>query len=295
MKQKQRESTELKFNVPWGHIAAKLYGSKSETKILMVHGIMDNAGSFDRLLDLLPDQYQYVCIDLPGHGLSSPFPPGVPLHYFDYVYSLSFVLDALKWKSCIYIGHSYGAHIGIYFSILYPGRIEKMVALDGLSSVPIKDLVSHVRKMYDLNAYTKDTGTLYTKDEVMYTLKFRRQETLKTEAAEALFKRAVTQINDLYKYNRDVRLRNFVRPVFTFEQHREFLAKVTTPILLIIADNSYQSMSLFQLVEQLLQICDESQFAAVVVKGNHDVHNNYPERVAPHICKFLSNQLKSKL
>nr|XP_012140344.1 PREDICTED: serine hydrolase-like protein [Megachile rotundata]XP_012140345.1 PREDICTED: serine hydrolase-like protein [Megachile rotundata] len=291
----QRESTEVKFNVPWGHIAAKIYGSASESKILMVHGILDNAGTFDRLLELLPRKYQYVCIDLPGHGLSSPFAPGVALHFFDYVHSITYVLDALNWKTCIYIGHSFGAHIGTYFSILYPGRLEKVIALDGTSPIPIKDPVSHVQRMYNFNSYAKDTGTLYTKDEILYALKFRRQETLKTEAAEALFKRAVTKVNDLYKYNRDVRLRHFVRPIFTFDQHKEFLIKLSTPLLLIMADNSHQSMATFKLVEQFEKICDENQFTVVVVKGNHDVHNNYPERVAPHICKFLSNQLKSKL
>ena len=295
MSQLHRESTEVKFNVPWGHIAGKIYGSSSDPKVLMVHGILDNAGSFDRLIELLPRQYQYVCIDLPGHGLSSSFPPGLPLHFFDYVHSILLVLDALKWKTCIYIAHSFGSHLGTYFNILYPGRLEKIIAIDGILPFPVKDVVSYIQQLYNLDFYAKDSGVLYTKDEVIYALQFRRQETLNTDAAEALFKRAVTKVNDLYKYNRDVRLRYLVKPIYKKEQHKEMFRKFSSPTLLIVAGNSSRSKQFLKLINEITSVIDKNKFSMVIVKGNHDVHNNYPERVAPHICKFLSNELKSKL
>lgn len=296
MSQSGKQPTEIKLPVPWGHIAAKVYGPPKEAKILMVHGIMDNAGTFDRLLQFLPQQYQYVCIDLPGHGFSSPFPPGIPLHFFDYVYSISLVLDALNWKTCIYIAHSFGAHIGTYFSVLYPGRLEKIIAIDGLIPLPLDDLISYVQTIYDMKAYNMVSDRLCTKDEVMYALKFKRQETLNTPAAEAMFKRAVTEVNGLYKYNRDPRLRHFVRPIFHILQHKEFLRKFSTPILVILAESCSKAYVSRQLVNAAQTFSgNRSTFIVVTVNGNHDVHNNYPERVAPHICKFLNNNLQSKL
>ena len=41
-----------------------------------MHGYMDNAGTFDRLIPLLPDKFYVVAIDLPGHGFSSHVPYG---------------------------------------------------------------------------------------------------------------------------------------------------------------------------------------------------------------------------
>ncbi|XP_060816560.1 serine hydrolase-like protein [Bombus pascuorum] len=292
----ERTSIEVKFTVPWGHIAGKIYGSSKEKRVLMVHGILDNAGTFDRLIEHLPQKYQYVNIDLPGHGLSSPMPSGMPLHYFDYVYSILFVLDALKWQTCIYIGHSFGAHIATYFSILYPGRLEKIVALDGFLPFLVKDIVPYIRNVYNLNAYSKDSNILYTKDEVMYALQFKRFETLRIEAAEALFKRAVTKVGDLYKFNRDTRLRHVIRPFFTLEQHKEIFKKYTTKTLIIIADSSVRGNILLQIVKSLPLIINRTDlFTVIQVRGNHDVHNNYPEWVAPHICKFLDDNLQSKL
>nr|CAH7753933.1 unnamed protein product [Callosobruchus chinensis] len=65
---------------------------------------MDNAGAFDNLIPLLPHKFRYVCIDLPGHGRSSHFPPHLPLH------TLNFLLDiamAPNWefssRGCIHI------------------------------------------------------------------------------------------------------------------------------------------------------------------------------------------------
>lgn len=294
MNQVQKESTEVQFSVPWGHIAAKVYGPPKEKKILMVHGILDNAGTFDRLLKLLPQEYQYVCIDLPGHGLSSPFPSGVPLNFFDYVYSVLLVLNALKWKTCIYIGHSFGAHMATYFSIMFPGRLEKIIALDGFLPFLIGDLLSYIQDIYKLDSYTNNSEALYTKEEVMYALRFKRMETLTTDAAEALFTRAVTKVGNLYRFNRDTRLRYVVRPLFTMEQHKEVLKKFSTKILIIITDSSTRRDSLMYAVKEIISISDKSKFTVVNVSGNHDVHNNYPERVAPYVCEFL-NDLQSKL
>jgi len=70
--------TEMKIPVPYGYITAKVWGSLNENSIrtIAMHGYMDNAGTFDRLIPLLPDQFYVVAIDLPGHGFSSHVPYG---------------------------------------------------------------------------------------------------------------------------------------------------------------------------------------------------------------------------
>jgi pimeloyl-ACP methyl ester carboxylesterase len=70
--------TEMKIPVPFGYIAAKVWGSLNENSIrtIAMHGYMDNAGTWDRLIPLLPDQFYIVAIDLPGHGFSSHVPYG---------------------------------------------------------------------------------------------------------------------------------------------------------------------------------------------------------------------------
>ncbi|GLV33094.1 uncharacterized protein CBL_10441 [Carabus blaptoides fortunei] len=73
------EIKEVKIPVPWGHIAVKTWGNERDPIILVVHGWVDNAGSFDTLIPLLPTSYYYYCMDLPGHGRSSHLESSLPL------------------------------------------------------------------------------------------------------------------------------------------------------------------------------------------------------------------------
>lgn len=77
--------TEMKIPIPYGYIAAKVWGSLNQdsVKVIAMHGYMDNAGTFDRLIPLLPDQFYVVAYDFPGHGFSSHVPYG-KRHTFEF-------------------------------------------------------------------------------------------------------------------------------------------------------------------------------------------------------------------
>lgn len=290
-------SQDIQISVPWGHIAAKVYGVEAKIRVLLVHGTLDNAGAFDRLIPLLPKNAQYVSIDLPGHGLSSHFPHGAALYIFNYVYALKLVVETLKWETFIYIGHSLGAQLGIYFNGIYPNRCQKIVALDGLLaySTEVSQFSAQIREYYDFNNYAKNSDKLYTEDEVLHALQFMRHSALYRGAAEALFKRAVTKVGDLYKYNRDPRLRKNVLPFVPMEVQLEFIKKQDVPILLILHDSKYRGLILSYLSLLKEEGYPIPQIKIVTVEGNHDVHNNSPEKVAPHICQFITKYLNSKL
>ena len=84
--------TEVSIPVPWGAIAGKHWrGREAEARDpgqgtqqwLVLHGLLDNAGSFDSLVPLLTSalpSHSFLCLDYPGHGLSSHLPPGQMYH-----------------------------------------------------------------------------------------------------------------------------------------------------------------------------------------------------------------------
>lgn len=78
----ERQWEEVTFDVPWGFVAGKWYGDRNKQPVLAFHGWQDNAGTFDRLIPLLPKTISVWAIDLPGHGKSSHFPTGMQYHIF---------------------------------------------------------------------------------------------------------------------------------------------------------------------------------------------------------------------
>ncbi|XP_051165199.1 serine hydrolase-like protein 2 [Leptopilina boulardi] len=291
---------ELRFPVPWGYVAAKAWGSPKNYPILLVHGILDNAGSFNRLIPLLPKRFYYLCIDLPGHGLSSHFPAGVPLDFFNYVLCIELIVQSLGWKEFIYLSHSLGGIVGSFYLALYPGRVKKMITLDlGLPSDYSGDKLFKRVQEIQKNAIEiyRDTSTrLHSYDDVIYALKYKRMHCLNDLAADALFERAVTKIGDKYKYNRDPRLKITLRPLFSLEQYLNFYSRIKLPFLFIITSIHVNAVPKIPGLDEGLGLLKKIKtLKFVIVEGNHDVHNNHPERVATIIANFLDNHLPSKL
>ncbi|KAF5304536.1 hypothetical protein FQA39_LY09587 [Lamprigera yunnana] len=201
------EVNEFEIPVPWGYIAAKSWGSNKNKLVLMVHGLRDNAGSFDRLIKYLPKHFYYLCIDLPGHALSSYFPQNIPINILNYVMALRLVIENTKRKKLIIIGHSWGGMLSALFTQLYPEVIEKIVLLDSVYSHPIsvqyfkqftKQHLETVKTLFEKSS--KSTSPVYSyKDILKLIMRNRLYGTLNRDAAEAILKRSSMQVgNDLY-------------------------------------------------------------------------------------------------
>ncbi|NXV05056.1 SEHL2 protein, partial [Cettia cetti] len=130
--------SELKFLVPWGHVAAKAWGHSEGHPVLCLHGWLDNANTFDKLIPLLPRGCYYVAMDFSGHGLSSHRPAGCPYHFLDYVIDVRRVAAALQWRRFTLMGHSMGnfsfscCFISYQFCFLYPEMVDKLILLESL-------------------------------------------------------------------------------------------------------------------------------------------------------------------
>ncbi|KAF1398184.1 Serine hydrolase-like protein 2, partial [Spheniscus magellanicus] len=139
--------SELKFPVPWGHVAAKAWGPSEGHPVLCLHGWLDNANTFDKLIPLLPRDCYYVAMDFSGHGLSSHRPAGSPYHFLDYVTDVRRVAAALQWRRFTLMGHSMGktktslnaqlfflsyCFISPQFCFLYPEMVDKLILLENL-------------------------------------------------------------------------------------------------------------------------------------------------------------------
>lgn len=296
----ETEYKEIKLIVPWGHVAARTYGSTTGERVLLVHGLQDNAGAYCRLMKYLPMSFfYYVCVDLPGHGWSSHLPSGLIIDFMDYVHALHFILEALQWKTCTYIGHSMGGHIGLMFSVFEPYRIKKIISIDAFMLKNYYKLnmnyVTYLENAFALsikaNKYIEPVS--YTKEEVLHAFKTLRISILNSEAADALFERAVTEVNGKYIYNRDIRTK-YNPYLYLKDQADEFNGRLTVPIYIFVPSEGWMNGSKKSFISSIT-LSSKTVIKVINVDGNHDIHNNNPEKIAPFICKILTSNNTSKL
>ena len=162
---------EVSIPVPWGKIAAKRWGNEQGKPILAVHGYLDNAASMDGLIPLLPlSEYDVVAIDLPGHGFSSHYAPGMTYRLSDALVALRRVQIHFGWEKSNIIAHSMGAAIASWFAATFPEHVDRLAMIDliNVGPTPLQKQVRTTRKSLEKNIELNDKLT-NTSDPPSYT------------------------------------------------------------------------------------------------------------------------------
>jgi len=103
--------------------------------LVMLHGWMDVGASFQFVVDALAgvegDERFIVALDWRGFGLTET--PGADTYWFaDYLADLDAVLDAVAPAGPVdLLGHSMGGNVAMSYAGVRPGRIRRLVNLEG--------------------------------------------------------------------------------------------------------------------------------------------------------------------
>ncbi|CAB3385838.1 Hypothetical predicted protein [Cloeon dipterum] len=108
----------------------KWWGPKNKQPVLAMHGWLDNANSFDPLMKLMPSNFSLLSLDLPGHGLSSHYPAGIPHHLTEDIVSLRRIIKHFGWQQVSFLCHSMGSTYAFIYSAIFPKEVNKLVGLD---------------------------------------------------------------------------------------------------------------------------------------------------------------------
>jgi pimeloyl-ACP methyl ester carboxylesterase len=97
--------------------------------VVMIHGLTGNLAVWHlKIIPLLMDRFRILTYDLRGHGYSEMPPTGYSAT--DMAGDLEGLLDELGIEDASLVGHSFGADIALYFALLYPDRVRKVVAIE---------------------------------------------------------------------------------------------------------------------------------------------------------------------
>lgn len=297
-----KDVKELTIPLAHGHVAAKAWGRNTGYPVLALHGWLDNCGTFDKLFPLLSDKLYIVAIDAPGHGMSTHKPPGCFDTDISMIIDVKKITDFLGWQTFSILGHSFGSALGLTFSAIFPESIKKLVAIE-MAKPNSKDLHMFpdetreaVRVHLDIERKLTKPAPVYTEESAAKRLCDGLFGEISVEGARILNKRG-TKPSECGKgvvFTIDKRCRTI--EVFSRKDHgmvRQFMSAVQCELLMIMAKKSNPIYEIFVpgLTESFYEIYRENakKFILHNVDGNHFVHLNNPERIAPLINDFFSD------
>jgi pimeloyl-ACP methyl ester carboxylesterase len=122
---------ERDFHLTSGRIAAELSGSADGRLVIGVPGLSANLRSFDVIFATLDHQsHRMLAYDPRGRARSEKTPPGTygwPAHARDIIE----MADQLSARSFDLVGWSMGTWIAMQVCALAPGRVRRLVLIDG--------------------------------------------------------------------------------------------------------------------------------------------------------------------
>lgn len=269
-----------------GALHALRGGDPEGSKVIALHGWLDNAASWIPLLDLLPQPLDVLALDLPGHGRSVHLPPGTEYSPFVAINAVLDAADALGWERFALLGHSMGAGISSLIAAACPQRVRRLVCIEALGGLGEAADQAPAR-MRDAIAQARlpSRRPLRVFNALAAPIRARMQANGLSEAsARLLVERGVRGVDDGWVWSSDPRLMLPSLYRATHDQVDALVASIDCPAQVILATPAQHYFP-----EPL-----RSQRAArlrhgqvTVLPGHHHLHMDDAPAVAGVIGGFL--------
>ena len=169
------------------------YSDQGKGRVLVfLHGFLGSKEIWKSTIDDLSKSYRVIAIDLPGHG-ETPC--------YGYAHSMDLmakcvksVLDGLKLKKYVIIGHSMGGYAGLAFADLFPDNLKGLCLFHSSAYADTDEKKKDRLRAINL---VKASKTVYTKNTVRNlfatkNLKYLKEEiTFAAEIAKGTSKRGI--------------------------------------------------------------------------------------------------------
>jgi len=279
--------THFDLQLPIGRIRAVRNNIHASTRVLCIHGWLDNRASF---LPMLPyfQNIECVAIDLAGHGSSAHRDLNSLYHYIDYVRDIKLILGALQWEQCHLVGHSMGGSISLIAASAFPEHVQSLTMIDSLhplARAPEDGPAMLQRSLHQFTRWDPYRKRSFPSLDDAISARLVASPYPQTEASARLIMDYATEKSDwAYTLLSDARL-NFRSPLMLCHTQIEaFIRAVEQPALSILAtrgiiqnrQNIDQALALFQ------------DISAEYIEGGHHVHMEEPEEVVRTCLGFIN-------
>lgn len=225
------------------------WGNPNAPPLILLHGGRDHARSWDWVARELRNDWHIIAPDLRGHGDSAWSPDGVYGETY-YIYDLAQLIHQLGEEQVTIVAHSLGGSIATRYAGIYPERVRKIVAIEGLGYTPAA-LSARRKKPLDrqLRDWIEERRLLSTRMPRRYRTVEAAYERMRAEnpfltepQARGLTHHGVNRNEDgSFSWKFDNYVRSFAPPDLPEEELYRLWGRIACPVLLIHGKNSWTS------------------------------------------------------
>jgi pimeloyl-ACP methyl ester carboxylesterase len=111
------------------------WGNEEAPPLVLVHGGKDHARSWDWVARDLREDWHVIAPDLRGHG-DSAWAIGGHYTIHEFTLDLAQLIETLELAPVTLVAHSLGGAVALNYAAVYPERVAKLVAIEGLGPPP---------------------------------------------------------------------------------------------------------------------------------------------------------------
>jgi len=268
------------------------WGEPNGEPLVLVHGFLDLAYSWQlfasELLTRSQRPLRIIAPDCRGHGDSAWVGAGGYYHFPDYVLDLDCVLRSADVGPVNLIGHSMGGTISFLYTGTFPGRVDKLVLIEGIGPVGMQ-FADAPRRMEQWIAEVNQRGRnhfrQYSSIEAGASQLRQTDPRLNAGFAQELARAAMKQHdNGKWIWKFDPLHRTATPQPFYTDQAVEFLRRIDCPVLIVDGKESHQTRRTDK-PQRYAALADHRQVS--IDDAGHMVHQDNPRQLAEEVTRFL--------
>ncbi len=271
----------------------------AQAPLVLVHGWMDVAASWQFMVDALSSSRWIIAPDWRGFGLSNT-PTPVDSYWFpDYLADLDALLDHFTGGQAVdLVGHSMGGNVAMMYAGVRPERIRRLVNLEGFgmpATQPAQAPGRYTQWLDEIKALRQGESALkaYDSAEAVARRLMKTNPRLPTDKADWLARQwAAPNAQGQWVILGDAAHKVVSAQLYRVDEALEIYRRIRAPVLSVTASDDSLSQwwkGRFTLAEYHQRVQVVPQLSAVVVDdAGHMMHHDQPQELARLIEDFLA-------
>ncbi|WP_439112716.1 alpha/beta fold hydrolase [Hydrogenophaga sp.] len=268
--------------------------------LVLVHGWMDVAASWQFMVDALAQQRWIVAPDWRGFGLTRAAGPAPDSYWFpDYLADLDALLDHYAPEQPVdLVGHSMGGNVVMVYAGVRPQRIRRLVNLEGFgmpATRPAQAPGRYAQWMDEVKALHRGEQALkaYDSPEAVARRLMKTNPRLAPDKADWLARQwAAPNAQGQWEILGDAAHKVVSAYLYRVDEALEVYRRISAPVLSVTASDDSLSQwwkGRFTLAEHHERLRAVPRLDnAVVADAGHMLHHDQPQLLAQTIEHFLA-------